>query len=149
MKKQEALVFCKSILSIQWNLKSRSMLSLCNYTFRTLCNFFFFEEGEGIPLGISTVLFHIALVLNMPCLVLQNLGSPLEMILLLADIWQYLETSFFFFFLLFRAAPEAYGSSQARGRIGAAAAGLHHSHSNTRSEPHLWLTPQLTAMRDP
>ena len=29
----------------------------------------------------------------------------------------------------------AYGSSQARGRIGAT--GLHHSHSNARSEPHL------------
>ena len=35
-----------------------------------------------------------------------------------------------FFFLLFRAAPVAHGSSQARGLIGAAAAGLHHSHSH-------------------
>ena len=41
------------------------------------------------------------------------------------------------FFLLFRAAPLTYGSSQARGQIGAATAGLHHSHSNDRSEPHL------------
>ena len=31
-----------------------------------------------------------------------------------------------FFFLLFRAAPAAYGSSWARGQIRAAAAGLHH-----------------------
>ena len=31
----------------------------------------------------------------------------------------------------------AYGSSQARGQIGAAAVSLHHSHSNTGSEPHL------------
>ena len=38
---------------------------------------------------------------------------------------------------LFRAAPAAHGGSQARGLIGATAAGLHHSHSNTRSEPHL------------
>ena len=30
-----------------------------------------------------------------------------------------------------------YESSQARGRIGAAAASLHHSHSNMRSKPHL------------
>ena len=37
----------------------------------------------------------------------------------------------------FRAAPAAFGGSQARGRIGATAAGLHHSHSNVRSEPHL------------
>ena len=31
---------------------------------------------------------------------------------------------FFFFFWLFRAAPEVYGSSQARGRIGAVADSL-------------------------
>ena len=34
---------------------------------------------------------------------------------------------FFFFFCLFRAAPAAYGGSQARGQIGAVAASLHHS----------------------
>ena len=44
---------------------------------------------------------------------------------------------FFFFFCLFRAAPAAYGSSQAGGQIGAADAGLRHSHSNTGSKPHL------------
>ena len=32
-----------------------------------------------------------------------------------------------FIFCLFRATPVAYGSSQARGHIGATAAGLHHS----------------------
>ena len=36
---------------------------------------------------------------------------------------------------VFRAAPTAYGGSQARGRIGAVAAGLHHSHSHAESEP--------------
>ena len=44
---------------------------------------------------------------------------------------------FNFIFLLFRTTPGAYESSQAKGSIGAAAAGLHHSHSNTRSELHL------------
>ena len=44
---------------------------------------------------------------------------------------------FFFFFGLFRVAPMAYGGSQARGSIGAIGTGLHHSHSNARSEPHL------------
>ena len=34
---------------------------------------------------------------------------------------------------LFRAEPMAYGGPQARGPIGAAAAGLRHSHSNARS----------------
>ena len=33
--------------------------------------------------------------------------------------------------------------------IGAAAAGLHHSHSDTKSEAILQLTPQLTATLDP
>ena len=59
---------------------------------------------------------------------------------------------FFFLFLFFAiswAAPEAYGSCQDRGLIGAAAAGLHHRHSNARSEPRLQPTPQLTAMPDP
>ena len=48
------------------------------------------------------------------------------------------------FFFLFTATPVAYGSSQARGPVGVTAAGLQHSHSNTRSEPclqpmsHLW-----------
>ena len=37
----------------------------------------------------------------------------------------------FFIFLLLRAAPAAYGGFQARGLIGAAAANLHNSHSNT------------------
>jgi len=44
---------------------------------------------------------------------------------------------FVLFCLLFRATPMAYGSSQVRGQIGAAAAGLHHSHSNEGSEPRL------------
>ncbi len=52
-----------------------------------------------------------------------------------------------FFFFLFRAPPEAYGCSQARSRIGATAAGLHHSH-NMGSELCLQPTPQLTAMLD-
>ena len=56
---------------------------------------------------------------------------------------------YFFFCFLFRATPTAYGGSQARSPIGAAAANLHHSQSNARSEPRLRPTPQLTAMPDP
>ena len=51
-----------------------------------------------------------------------------------------------FFFLVFFV---AYGSSQARGRIGDAAAGLRHNHSSAGSELRLRSTPQLTAMLDP
>ena len=42
----------------------------------------------------------------------------------------------YFFLFLFGAAPAAYGNSQARGRIGATAAGLHPSYSNARSLTH-------------
>ena len=52
-------------------------------------------------------------------------------------------------FAFSRAAPWAYGGSQARGRIRATAAGLHHSHSRVGSEPHLQPTPQFMAMPDP
>ena len=44
---------------------------------------------------------------------------------------------------LFRAAPKAYGGSQARGQIGAVANGLRHSHSNARAKLHL--QPYTTA----
>ena len=62
-------------------------------------------------------------------------------------------SNFFFFFFfclcLFRATPTAHGGSQAMGSIGAVAASLRHSHSNSGSEPHLQPTPQLTATPDP
>ena len=50
----------------------------------------------------------------------------------------------FIYFCLFafsRAAPAAYGGSQARGLIGAIATGLRQSHSNTGSKLHLRPTP--------
>ena len=56
---------------------------------------------------------------------------------------------FLFLFLLFRVTPLAYGGPQLRGQVRAVAAGLHHSHSNTGSEPCLRPTPQLTATPDP
>ena len=55
-----------------------------------------------------------------------------------------------FFFLVFsRATPMANGGSQARGRIGAVAAGLRQSHSNAGSEGRLQPTPELRATLDP
>ena len=53
---------------------------------------------------------------------------------------QFLLSAILFFLGLFafsRAAPEAYGGFQARGRIRAVAAGLHRSHSNAGSKLHL------------
>ena len=63
---------------------------------------------------------------------------------------EFLFSKKFFFILLFRAALwHMEGSSQARGQIGATAAGLHYSHSNARSKPHGLPTPQLMATQDP
>jgi len=56
--------------------------------------------------------------------------------------------SFFLLLLFFRASPKAYGGSYARGQIRSVDAGLHHSHSNTGSEPYLQPTPQLMATLD-
>ena len=56
-----------------------------------------------------------------------------ERILLLIGILFF----FFFFFCLFRATGVAYGSSQVRGQIWAAAASPHHRHSNAESKLHL------------
>ena len=53
---------------------------------------------------------------------------------------------FIYLIFLFRAAPVAYGSSQARGWITAAAISL--GHSNARSVPYLRPTPQLLALLD-
>ena len=55
----------------------------------------------------------------------------------------------FCLFAISWAAPMAYGGSQARDLIGAVAASLHQSHSNTGSELRLQPTPQLMATLDP
>ena len=51
--------------------------------------------------------------------------------------------------LFFGGGTAPYGGFQARAPIGAVAAGLHHSHSNTEPELHLPPTPQLMTMSDP
>ena len=71
-----------------------------------------------------------------------TMGTPIIFIFIYSCIY-------FCLFAFSRAAPVAYGGSQARDLIGAVAAGLHQSHSNTRSEPRLQPTPQLTAIPDP
>ena len=62
---------------------------------------------------------------------------------------QMLKILFLFVFCLFKATPVAYGGSQARGPMGAVAAGLQHSHTNAGSEWCLQPTPLLTATPDP
>ena len=68
---------------------------------------------------------------------------------LLPPTFENIVLSVSFCFLSFSGAtPVAYGGSQARGLIGAAATSLRQSHSNAGSEPHLRPTPQLTATPD-
>ena len=52
-------------------------------------------------------------------------------------LFYFISFYFILLFLSFRAAPATFGSSQAKGGIRAAGAGLQHSHSNVGSEPHL------------
>ena len=54
-----------------------------------------------------------------------------------------------FFVFFFRAAPAAYGCSQARGQIRDVATDLYLSHSNAGSEPYLRPISQLTTTPDP
>ena len=56
---------------------------------------------------------------------------------------------FFCLFAFCRAAPAAYGGSQARGQIGAVAADPRQNHSNAGLKQRLRPTPQLRAMPDP
>ena len=64
--------------------------------------------------------------------------------------YKVLKLSLCFFSFLFppMAAPVAHGSSQAKSWLWAAAAGLHHSHSNAGSSLHVRPTLQLVAMPD-
>ena len=54
-----------------------------------------------------------------------------------------------YYYFLFMATPATYGGSWARGRIGAVAAGLPHSHSHRGYERRLRPTLQLAATLDP
>ena len=83
---------------------------------------------------------HLYLLIPFP-----DVAPPPPLSLLVTTVEKpYFSFSFFpfFFFLLFRATPAAYGDSQPRGRIRAAAASLLHCHSNTKSLTH-WVRPGI------
>ena len=73
-------------------------------------------------------------------------GTP-DFIFILKNFFHFEELFYLFMYLfvfcLFRAAPTAYGDSQARDLIGATADSLCHSHSNAGSEPCLQLQELL------
>ena len=81
--------------------------------------------------------------------IFQDVWPRMERDMVITSEGTRIDSLFLFFFLVLffflRAAPVAYGGFQARGRMGATAASLHHSHSDSGSEPHLRPTPQLVA----
>ena len=88
--------------------------------------------------------------------VTKPLTVTILMILILGKICIFIHTiiiigfyAFLCVYVFSRSAPVAYGGSQTRGLIEAVAVGLHHSHINAGSEPHLRPTPQLAATPDP
>ena len=108
---------------------------MLDYSFLCLTETTLLLRWDLNPRARCPIHLHLKLGLEPKILDLGGDSSPLSFLL--------------FFFCLSRAAPAAYGRSQARGPIGAVAAGLHHSHSSARSEPHVQPTMQLMATLDP
>ena len=111
------------------------------------------EPLLSIPLGICLrveMLGHMGVITFSFVKNWQLFSTVLYQFTFLSKQFQFLHmlisTSFFLF--LFMATLTAYGSSQERSQIGAIAASLSHNHSNARSDPHLWLIPELVAAPD-
>ena len=88
--------------------------------------FSFSPLNRMLPVGLSDGCYYV-LVCPLLCI-------------FFSEMYIHFLCSFIFTYLfIFRAASMTHGSSQVRGPIGAAAAGLCHSHSNARSNSCLWL----------
>ena len=113
-----------------------------------MCIYFPISEKEPMSLSQKSICVLHDFVLHKPrllCIIYTT-----HFIYLFTDLLIYLFIYLFIYFGLFvfsRAAPTAYGGSQARGPIGAVTAGW--SHSSAGSEPHLRPTAQVTATPDP
>ena len=109
---------------IYWNiLKGINIflkLRLYTNTWRHIYIFFFFLMGSALKI----VLF-----------LLFNLGTMSWSSTCFCYLIYILTKGLFVLFCFFQGCTPVYGGSQDKGWIGAAAAGLCHSHSNTRSEP--------------
>ena len=84
-----------------------------------------------------------------------NMGHSWKILSSLFSFSFFLGFFFFFFFFFFFwsfLGPYPWHMEVPRlgvNQIGGIAASLCHSHNNARSKPHLWPTPQLTAVLDP
>ena len=107
--------------------------------------------------AISSISETLVILLHFASLTQDSLGFPLSTNCLLSHIKYWIApqgtpssqelsagipSSFFFRITLW------YKEFPRLGLNRCMAAGLHHSHSNTGSKPHLWHTPQLTATPD-
>ena len=94
---------------------------------------FSLELRVGLPWCPGGHKWHASILVSGPSNILNIFEDPKEFSFTQVTALIKAETFFFFsffFFLLFRAKSVAYGSSQARGQIGGAAAASH-SHSHT------------------
>ena len=137
-------------VDIQISLQALDFNSLASYIHKS---------GNAGPHGGSSFHFFETLLYYLPQLQLYftfpptvHKASNLSTFSSTLDIfWVFFNFLFMylFSFFIFRASPMTYRGSQARGWIRTIAASLCHSHSNTRSKPHLQPTSQLTTTQDP
>ena len=106
-----------------------------------ISNIFFFFP---IPRNLPPIHTKMMLLSPVPCCEVTSPLDPQENMLSRESLSLCLTPKIpsIFSFFCFRATPTAHVSSQARGWIRAAAAGLHHSYSNTRSLTH-WARPGI------
>ena len=94
---------------------------------------------------MTTAKTYIALMYQVLLQVVIHINSLGTIITPLLFIYLFI---YLFYFLLFRATPAAYGSSQAKGWIGATAPGLHHSHTLHHSSRQRRILNPLIEARD-
>ena len=85
---------------------------------------------------------------NLKCIQRKQTHSHSRLRCIFANWSPHCSSLILFILIFFRVTPTAYGSSQARGQIRAAAACLCHSHSNARSKSSLQPTSHLMATPD-
>ena len=109
-------------------------------------------SASGVQQSASVICTHISILFSHIGYyrILSRFHCAIQQVLVIYFICSSVIPYILYFFLS-RAAPSTCGGYQAGGQIGAIAASLHHSHSNSNmgSKPCLGPTPQLTAMLDP
>ena len=136
MRENIAYLFLPLSLCIH-SLSPGDVFVCCWYLWKRYLKFYIF----CLLWGTSCLWHYIKLVQWSKLLSKNNYDSPMKSFTFMPCIP--------FSFFLFRATPVGYGSSQARGRIGAIAVGPHPSHSNARSKLYLQPVLQLVVMPDP